>query len=255
MVSVVGGPDMAPKRPCTVGSRDRVSGVVDIDEAVQLILARVPARRGAVLVALSGIDGSGKTTLAATAAKTLEGHGVRTALIALDAWHTPWAVRYNATDPGRHFYRHAFRFDEFFGRLVDPLRRRRSLTLTLDLIRLADDAWVPHSYAFADVDVILLEGIFLLRRSLRRRYDLAFWVECSFDTALRRALARNQEHRPEAQLREDYERIYFAAQQYHIARDAPAASADGVIDNDDGTRSGRTYDGTSDERPEQPAAS
>lgn len=30
-------------------------------------------------------------------------------------------------------------------------------------------------------------------RSLRANYDLAFWIECSFETALARALQRNQE--------------------------------------------------------------
>jgi len=196
-----------------------------------MIARRVPARGRAPVVALSGIDGSGKSTLAAGAAELLEGRGVRVASITLDPWHTPWAMRYNPTDPGRHFYRHAFRFDELFERLVTPLRRHRSIRLTLDLIRLVDDAWVSHTYEFSDVDVILLEGIFLLRRDLRRRYDLAFWVDCPFETALARALARNQEGQSEARLRDDYVRIYFAAQRYHIARDAPAESADDVIDN------------------------
>ena len=79
----------------------------------------------------------------------------------------------------------------------------------------------------------LLEGIFLLRRDLRGRYDLAFWVECSFETALARALARNQEGQSEARLRDDYARIYFAAQRHHIGLDAPAEAADGVIWNGD----------------------
>lgn len=183
-------------------------------------------------MALSGIDGSGKSTLATQATELLTSRGRRVARITLDPWHTPWSIRYRADDPGPHFYEHAFRFDELFARLITPLRERRSLTLTLDLIRLVDDACVPHTYDFKDVDVILLEGIFLLRRELRPRYDLAFWVECSFETALARALARNQEGLSQERLRQDYARIYFAAQRAHLARDTPAAHADGVIDND-----------------------
>jgi uridine kinase len=205
---------------------------VELEQAVEMIVARAPRGRRTLLVALSGIDGSGKSTLASKATERLEGRGLRTARIALDPWHTTWPVRYDATDPGPHFYAHAFRFDELFERLITPLRERRSIRLTLDLIRLVDDAWVPYTYDFTDVDVILLEGIFLLRRDLRHRYDLAFWVECSFATALARALARNQEGQSEARLRDDYARIYFAAQRHHIALDAPAAHADGVIPND-----------------------
>jgi uridine kinase len=213
-------------------SRSRCLNGVDLERAVDTIAARAGQRRRALLVAISGIDGSGKSTLAAKAAELLEGRGLRTACITLDPWHTPWPMRHNADDPGAHFYRHAFRFDELFARLITPLQRHRSIRLTLDLIRLVDDAWVEHTYDFRDVDVILLEGIFLLRRGLRRRYDLAFWVECSFETALARALGRNQEGQSEARLRDDYRRIYFAAQRIHIARDMPAAHADGVIVND-----------------------
>lgn len=205
---------------------------MELEGAVEMIAARASRGRRALLVAISGIDGSGKSALASKATELLEGRGLRTARITLDPWHTPWPVRYDANDPGPHFYRHAFGFDELFERLITPLRERRSIRLTLDLIRLVDDAWVPHTYDFTDVDVILLEGIFLLRRDLRHRYDLAFWVECSFGTALARALARNQEGQSEARLRDDYARIYFAAQRHHIALDAPAAHADGVIPND-----------------------
>ena len=207
---------------------------MDLDQVGEAISARAGGRRRALLVAMSGIDGSGKTTLSTRLAERLEGRDLRTALITLDPWHTPWPVRYNPSDPGRHFYRHAFRFAELFERLITPLQRRRSVTLTLPLIRLTDDAWVEQTYRFAAVDVILLEGIFLLRRQLRRRYDLAFWVECSFETALARALARNQEGQSEARLREDYARIYFAAQRIHVARDAPARHADGILCNDPG---------------------
>ena len=207
---------------------------MELDHVAEMIRARARGRRRALLVAMSGIDGSGKTTLSARLAELLEDRGLRTARITLDPWHTPWAMRYNAADPGRHFYQHAFRFGELFERLIEPLRRRRSITLALPLIRLVDDAWVEHTFEFADIDVILLEGIFLLRRDLRRRYDLAFWVECSFETALTRALTRNQEGRSEARLREDYARIYFAAQQIHMARDAPERHADGILFNDSG---------------------
>ena len=70
-----------------------------------------------------------------------------------------------------------------------------------------------------------------MRRDLRPRYDASLWVECPFETALERALRRNQEGKPEAQLRADYERIYFPAQRLHIAQDAPAAHADLVVAN------------------------
>jgi uridine kinase len=50
-----------------------------------------------------------------------------------------------------------------------------------------------HPYEFREVDVILLEGIFLLKQELRAHYDLSIWIDCSFKTALARAIARARE--------------------------------------------------------------
>ena len=198
--------------------------------------ARTATRR-VPLIAVSGIDGSGKSTLAPALAEALGERRLHAAVITIDPWHTPASIRFNPADPARHFYRFAFRWDELFQRLIDPLRRHRSLSLTLPLLKLADDAWYEHVYDFRHVDVVILEGIFLLRRALRARYDVAVWIDCSFDTALRRALARNQEGLDEAALRHDYATVYFPAQRLHFRRDHPHAAADVVIDNDvDGLR-------------------
>ena len=204
-----------------------------IERLAEDVVARTRrAHKRAPLIALSGIDGSGKSMLAPALAAALREHDLHAAVVNVDPWHTPAAIRFNAADPARHFYRFAFRYEELFERLIDPLRRHRSVSLNLPLLRLVDDVWDEHVYDFRDVDVVILEGIFLLRRALRARYDVAVWVECSFETALRRALERNQEGLDETTLRRDYATVYFPAQRLHVRRDQPHATADLVIDND-----------------------
>lgn len=80
-----------------------------------------------------------------------------------------------------------------------------------------------------NVDVILLEGIFLLKRELRGRYDQSWWVDCSFDAALRRAIRRNREGLDPDALVGEFQRVYFPSQRIHLERDEPAAAATGVI--------------------------
>ena len=205
-----------------------------LDRLVETILsarARAPAE-GALLVALSGIDGSGKSAIARRLVAALRAGGTNTALIPLDPWHQPLEIRFSRDDPAEHFYRHAFRFDELFERLVEPLCRQRSVHLEVELTRLPENDRVVHTYDFRDVEVIVLEGIFLLKRELSSRYDVAFWIECSFETALRRALARNQEGLSEAEIRRDYATIYFPAQRIHLERDDPTSRVDAVVDNE-----------------------
>jgi uridine kinase len=204
----------------------------DIVEQILTKQRALPERRS-LLVAISGIDGSGKSTIAPRIVEGVNRRGVKAVLIGLDAWHTPPEERFNPADPARHFYRHAFRFEELFSLLIDPLQRNRSIDLTVELTRLPENDRFPHSYSWRDVDVIVLEGIFLLKRELRDRCDLALWIECSFETALRRALRRNQEGLSESEIIRDYHTIYFAAQEIHFAEDDPRSSADGILENED----------------------
>jgi uridine kinase len=185
----------------------------------------------AMLVAISGIDASGKGTLALAMERTLSMRGHRVALIGLDPWHHPKAVRFAEHDPGGHFYARAFRFDDLFRELIDPLSAHRSIRTTASLIDLATDGSHVQSFELHDIDIVLLEGIFLFKRAHRDRYDLSIWIECSFEKALERAIARNQEGQSSEELVRDYERIYFAAQRMHFALDEPRAFADMLIEN------------------------
>jgi len=118
---------------------------------------------------------------------------LRVALINIDGWLNLPPVRFNPSNPAEHFYRHAIRFDEMFDRLVLPLRDRRSVCVEADFTEEKAASYRRHLYEFRDVDVIVLEGIYLLKRELRHHYDLSFWIDCSVDTALDRAIARAQE--------------------------------------------------------------
>jgi uridine kinase len=87
-------------------------------------------------------------------------------------------------------------------------------------------------YEFKDIDIILLEGIYLLKRQYQTYYDLSFWIDCTFETALERALARGQEGLPPEATIKAYRSIYFPAQEVHFAQDEPKRAASAIITND-----------------------
>lgn len=185
------------------------------------------------IVALSGIDGSGKGFVAERLSELLVAAGLRAAPLSVDGWlHLP-PVRFSTHEPGRHFYDHALRFDELFRDVVFPLRRHPSLTCVVDHVDERGDDYRPRPLTFTDLDVLLLEGIFLLKRPFRDgRYDLTLWLDCTFETALTRALARSQEGLPPAATAHAYHTIYFPAQQHHLRLDTPHLHADLRLPND-----------------------
>jgi uridine kinase len=206
-------------------------GIEWILDATLARRAVVPAHR-AVLVAVTGIDGSGKGYLSATIVAALRGRGVRVAALGVDGWLNLPSQRFSATNPADHFYRHALRFEDMFAQLVLPLRDRRSLRVDVDHVEETATAYHRHTYDFQAIDVIVLEGIYLLKRDFRTRYDLSVWIDCTFETGLERAVARGQEGLPAEATIDAYRTIYFPAQEIHFKRDAPREAATVVVAND-----------------------
>jgi uridine kinase len=119
-----------------------------------------------------------------------------------------------------------------FEQLALPLRDCRSLDLEMDYAEETARGYRRHRYEFCEVDVVLLEGIFLFKREFRNHFDLACWVKCSFETVLGRAILRGQEGLPPEQTVRAFETTYFPAQRIHFERDGPQTSADLIIVND-----------------------
>lgn len=185
-----------------------------------------------LLVAISGIDGAGKGYIANKLASVLAQQDLRIATINIDGWLNLPAKRFSQLNPAEHFYQNAIRFDELFDKLVFPLRDRGSLYLEADYAEETAIAYRKHVYQFEHIDVILLEGIYLLKRQFQAHYDVSFWIECSFETALERAIARSQEGlAPEATVKA-YQTLYFPAQEIHFERDQPQTAATAIVNND-----------------------
>jgi uridine kinase len=208
--------------------------MVDIDAAVEMILAgrrRVPAHES-MLVAVSGIDGSGKGYVTERIIACIQRKSLHAVTVNVDGWLNFPSRRFHKERPEEHFYRHAIRFDDMFEQLILPLKRQRSIRVEADLAEETATVYHRHVYDFRDVDVIVLEGIYLLKRAFRRYYNLALWVNCSFETALIRALRREQEGLSPNETIQAYQTIYFLAQYIHFALDDLRSSADAILDND-----------------------
>ena len=205
-----------------------------IDKITRKILdlrETIPSTRS-VLVGVSGIDGSGKGYVAAQIEARLGLHGVTSAILNVDGWLNLPEKRFDPTAPASHFYLNAIRFDEFFGQLVMPLRDQRSVHLVAQFAEETASHYRKHTYDFKDVSVIVVEGIFLFKPQYRNLFDLSIWIDCSFSTALARAINRAQEGLSPANTIVAYETIYFPAQKIHLALDKPLENADLIFDND-----------------------
>jgi uridine kinase len=127
----------------------------------QILDARraIPSQRS-VLTAITGIDGCGKGYVTAQIVHALQAKGVRATGINIDGWLNLPHRRFNISNPAEHFYTHAIRFEEMFAQLIFPLHHRRSLRIEADYAEETATSYRRHTYAFEEIDVIVLEGIY-----------------------------------------------------------------------------------------------
>lgn len=188
--------------------------------------------KSSLLVGISGIDASGKGFITARLADKIRRRGFNVANINIDGWLTLPHLRFNPLQPAENFYKNGLRFDEMFEKLILPLKENRSVNLTADYTAETATAYRPHHYIYQDIDIILLEGIFLFKKEFKNYFDLKIWIECGFETALQRAVSRGQESLSPADTIEAYKTTYFPAQTLHFARDLPQRNVDHIFYNE-----------------------
>ena len=204
-----------------------------INELCNLILRRFHQRHSgnAFTVAISGIDASGKSSFAAELKYLLEENNLNVALLGIDDWQMPKSISFLKENTAANFYYNAFRWNAFFDSLLIPLQNTRSINLTTNLVDNKNNKVYSKQYSFNKIDIIVVEGIFLLMKDTRAFFDYKVWIDCSFKTGLQRALKRNQEGLPPQELLDDYQTYYYPAQKFHFEKDKPLDIADFIFNN------------------------
>ena len=183
-------------------------------------------------VAISGIDASGKGYVAKRLESELTRKGLRVANINVDLWQNPLLIRLAKENEAENFYQNVFRWNDVFNQLIIPLRKNRSIQLTSRLIASHADEYFDFEFNYTDIDILLIEGIFLFQQKYLEHYDYKVWIDCSFETGLQRALSRNVEKLTMERLIEDYGKYYYPAQRLHFNKDNPKALTDIIYCND-----------------------
>lgn len=210
----------------TIGSWSR-------GELIAAVASRVPPDLGRpALVAVDGVDGSGKTRFADELAGELMDVGVAVIRASVDDFHHLRRVRYRrGVSSPLGFWLDSFNYARFVGELLKPLGasgNRRYRTSAHDL---GTDAEVYPPFRVAPEDAVLLvEGIFLHRTELRGYWDFSVFLDVSFETSYAR-MAERDGSPADPQHRSNHR--YLEGQKLYLQEAQPLQSATVVVDNNE----------------------
>ena len=190
------------------------------------IVARTPVPPDrAALVAVDGVDGSGKTTFAARLAAAYEDRPV--VVVHEDDFLNPRRVRYRlGRDSPEGFFLDTYDLPALVANVLDPLPQGRITPAVFD--HRADAPVVAEPVAVPAGGVVIVEGMFLHRDELAGRWDLSVFLDVPFEETVRRMAVRDGSEPDPAY---PSVRRYVEGQRIYLARCRPHERATVVIDN------------------------
>ncbi len=189
-----------------------------------------------IRVAIDGPDVAGKSTLAQELTAPLQARGLPVIRASIDGFHNPARIRHKrGFTSAEGYYHDSFNCQALIESLLAPLGpsgSRRYLPAIFDyrtdselriLIRVAQEN-----------NVLLFDGVFLLRSELMQYWDMTIFVEANFETILTRAEQRDGGlFGSVEEVRKRYEQRYIPGQELYYAECRPKERAEIVIDNND----------------------
>ena len=196
-----------------------------------------PGRRA--LVALDGVDGAGKSTIArelvGLAQKGSGGAGTASvrpvAAAGIDGFHHPRAVRCARGKGPETFYRDSYDYSAFVESVVEPFRRGEAIVVAVWDVD-ADRPIEPEPRILPSDCVLLVEGIFLHRPELRSLWDASVWVDVPCEVSVPRGNERFP-GRFDADPEDESNHRYVGGQRLYFAEATPWEQATWVLDNRD----------------------
>jgi len=185
-------------------------------------------------VAIDGVDGSGKTTLADELVEPIRRAGREVIRASVDGFHQPRAVRYTrGPDSPEGYFLDSFDYGALKRELLDPLGPKGDGGFRTAVFDYRADRPVQSPRRVAPRDAVLLfDGVFLSRTELQASWDLTIWLDVPFEITVERAIARDSRGGGDAAVtRGKYEDRYVPGQRLYLEQCRPRDRAGIVVDN------------------------
>ncbi len=195
-----------------------------------LLAASTPVLDRPALVAVDGVDGSGKTTFAERLAAAYAARGRLVHVVHMDDFLNPRTVRYRlGKNSPEGFFADTYNLAAFTTHVLDPLQPGANHAITMRAYDHRADAAVDEPLVEVPPQaVVVVEGMFLHRDELCARWDMSIFLDVPFSVTVPRMVERDGA--PPDPEHPSWFR-YLQGQRLYLSACEPAERATHVIDN------------------------
>lgn len=169
------------------------------------------------LIAVDGVDGSGKTTFATQLATRYAQHHRTAHVVHMDDFLNPRAVRYRlGRDSPEGFFRDTYDLATFAASVIEPLSGSGERSIVFRAFDYRADRPIHEDPVPISADaVVIVEGMFLHRDELQDAWDMSVFLDVPFAVSVRRMAERDgtspDPDDPSVRRYVEGQRIYLAA--------------------------------------------
>ncbi len=188
-----------------------------------------------MIVAIDGVDASGKTTFANLLHEDLLKSGCNSVRISIDKFHNPKSKRMErgALSP-EGFFHDSFDLESLKQLVIQPVKAKSGNIVPEIFDYRVEEKVQAKEIPVQDDMIVLLDGIFLNRDELFEYWDVSIFLDVSFETVVTRALVRDlNAFGSEEEVLKRYNQRYIPGEKLYLSQCQPQKRADIVIDNND----------------------
>ncbi|WFA07703.1 adenylyl-sulfate kinase [Tissierella sp. Yu-01] len=182
------------------------------------------------IVGIDGLGGAGKSTVANLLEQKLLNENYSVYILHIDDFIHEKRVRYSESKEEWYcYYNIQWRYDYLIKEILLPIKNKGKIEKQIELYDKENDTHILESICIPQNTVLLLEGMFLQRKELKRYLDFTIYLEVPQEVRLERVLLRDKYIGELEDIRYKYERRYFPAEEKYILEYSPIENADLVL--------------------------
>ncbi|MFN2560769.1 MAG: uridine kinase [Jatrophihabitans sp.] len=161
-------------------------GIVEHVDGVDALVRSTPRLDRPVVVAVDGVAGSGKTTFAAQLAARYAGRQRTAHVVHMDDFLHPRAIRYRlGRDSPEGYFRDTYDLHTFITNVIEPLSDGGGRSIRSRAFDYRTDRPIVDNPVLVRAgDVVIVEGMFLLRDEWAHLWDVSVFLDVPFSVSV-----------------------------------------------------------------------